>query len=277
MDMQLSRNYLNDMQHPENWQIAQMGLNDQFGWVQIERLPMQDEEDGDSRMVAWQSVLSACHTLGMKTAFVLRRANGRTKLYLGFASPNKTRSATANLVKQCISIHLPGTVLVDQRSGFSMEEELDGTGTCTGMVTGIPSLQTKEGQPLMQTLDKLARGITSGGNQKNYALVIVADPAKDAEISELQQKLLRVKSEIHTMAEYNEIKGKTEGTSEGESKSKHTGFAMVLGLVQAASSVSFFTGNAAGYLGMTALASLMGSFVGDKGQSQNTNQSLNNS
>ena len=33
MDMQLSRNYLNDMQHPENWQIAQMGLNDQFGWV----------------------------------------------------------------------------------------------------------------------------------------------------------------------------------------------------------------------------------------------------
>ena len=163
MDMQLSRNYLNDMQHPENWQIAQMGLNDQFGWVQIERLPMQDEEDGDSRMVAWQSVLSACHTLSMKTAFVLRRANGRTKLYLGFASPNKTRSATANLVKQCVSIHLPGTVLVDQRSGFSMEEELDGTGTCTGMVTGIPSLQTKEGQPLMQTLDKLARGITSGG------------------------------------------------------------------------------------------------------------------
>ena len=277
MDMQLSRNYLNDMQHPENWQIAQMGLNDQFGWVQIERLPMQDEEDGDSRMVAWQSVLSTCHTLGMKTAFVLRRANGRTKLYLGFASPNKTRSATANLVKQCISIHLPGTVLVDQRSGFSMEEELDGTGTCTGMVTGIPSLQTKEGQPLMQTLDKLARGITSGGNQKNYALVIVADPAKDAEITELQQKLLRVKSEIHTMAGYNETKGKTEGTSEGESKSKHTGLAMVLGLVQAVSSVSFFTGNAAGYLGMTALASLMGSFVGDKGQSQNTNQSLNNS
>ena len=101
-----------------------------------------------------------------------------------------------------------------------MEEELDGTGTCTGMVTGIPSLQTKGRSALIQTLDKLARGITSGGNQKNYALVIVADPAKDAEISELQQKLLRVKSEIHTMAEYNETKGKTEGTSEGESKSK---------------------------------------------------------
>ena len=52
---------------------------------------------------------------------------------------------------------------------------------------------------------------------------------------------------------------------------------MILGLTQAASSVSFFTGNAMGYLGMTALSSLLGSFVGDRGQNEGTSESLSRS
>ena len=109
------------------------------------------------------------------------------------------------------------------------------------------------------------RQVLSGGGQKNYALVVVADPAQDAEISELQQKLLRIKSEIHTMASYSETQGKTDGTSEGSSHNKRTGLALVMGLINAASVVSFYTGNVLGHLGMTALSTLMSSFIGDTG------------
>lgn len=78
MDMQLSRNYLNSMANPAGWNIAVSGLNDSFGWVQLERLPMEPQQ-GRNTLRAWQSVLSGLHTLGLKTAFVLRRVNGRTK------------------------------------------------------------------------------------------------------------------------------------------------------------------------------------------------------
>lgn len=276
MDMQLSRNFLNGMCDPESWKMEVSGLNDQFGWVQIDRLPM-DAKNTNGIFLAWQSVLSACHTLGMKIAFVLRRANGRTRLYLGAIDPRGNKGAASNLMKQCVSIHLPGTVLTDKRENFCMADELDSVGACSGMITGIPSLQTEDNQPVVQTLDKLARGITAGGNQKDYALVIVADPAKDAEINELQQKLLRIKSELHTMAGYSETEGKTEGKSEGNSTSKHSGLAMILGLTQAASRVSYFTGDALGYLGMTALSSLLSTFVGDKGQSKGKSESLSHS
>ena len=276
MDMQLSRNYLNSMANPAGWNIAVSGLNDSFGWVQLERLPMEPQQ-GRNTLRAWQSVLSACHTLGLKTAFVLRRVNGRTKIYLGIGDGWDNKAAAVNLLKQCVSLHLPGAALTEQGANFSMPEELDGVGTCSGLITGIPSLQAEQGQPILQTLDTLSRGVLSGGGQKNYALVVVADPAQDAEISELQQKLLRIKSEIHTMASYSETQGKTDGTSEGSSHNKRTGLAMVMGLINAASVVSFYTGNVLGHLGMTALSTLMSSFIGDTGANNSKSQSLSQS
>lgn len=274
MDMQLSRNYLNSMQHPEQWEMSVSGLHEQFGWLQIDRLPMAGD-DGTSLMFAWQSVLSACHTLGMKVAFVLRRVNGRTKIYFGGVPAGGGN--VCNVLRQCVAVHLPGAVLQEQRTGFSMAEELDGVGVCSGMVTGIPSLQVSGERSWLQTLDKLARGISSGGSQKNYALVVIADPAKDAEISQLQQKLLGIKSEIHTMASYSESQGRQEGKSSGTSQNRHSGLAMVLGLAQTASAISLFTGNTLGYIGMTALTSMLGGIVGDKGKNSGENQSLTRS
>ncbi len=276
MDMQLSRNYLNNMQNPEQWEMHVAGLNDQFGWMQIERLPMNPDEE-QSLMMAWQSVLSACHTLDMKVAFVLRRVNGKTKLYIGGIHTDGNGRSACNVMKQCVSVHMPGAVLQEQNVGFSMSDELDDVGVCTGVLTGIPSLQKRGEKEWLQTLDKLARGITSGGSQKNYALVVIADPAKDAEISQLQQKLLRIKSEIHTLASYTETNGKQEGSRQGKGQSRHSGLAMVLGLVQTASSISFCTGNALGYLGMTMLGSMLGSLVGDRSENSDVSQSLTQS
>ena len=198
MDMQLSRNYLNNIQNPEQWDISVSGLNAPFGWLQIDRLPM-DDENGYGLLQAWQSVLSACHTLGLKVAFVLRRVKGQTKIYLGAINGDGNRHAACNVMKQCVSVYMPGAVLQEQNAGFDMAETLSPAGEFTGVVTGIPSLQGRDDHPLAQTLDKLAGGITAGGSHKNYALVVIADPAKDAEITQLQQKLLRIKSELHTL------------------------------------------------------------------------------
>jgi len=172
---------------------------------------------------------------------------------------------------------MPGAVLQEQKTGFSMADELDDVGVCSGILTGIPSLQVNGEQPWLQTLDKLARGITAGGSQKNYALVVIADPAKDAEISQLQQKLLRIKSEIHTLASYNESQSKQEGTSDGTNRKNHSGLAMVMGLVHTASSISFVTRDALGYLSMTMLGSMLGGLADDEGESHNSNQSLSQS
>lgn len=276
MDMQLSRNYLNGMQHPEQWDISVSGLNAPFGWLQIDRLPM-DDEDGHGLLLAWQSVLSACHTLGMKVAFVLRRMKGQTRIYLGAISEAGNRHAACNVMKQCMSVYLPGAVLQEQKAGFDMSETLAAVGDYTGMVTGIPSLQVKGDQPLTQTLDKLARGVTASGSQKNYAMVVIADPAKDMEISQLQQKLLQIKSEIHTMASYSETEGENESKNEGTSKTRLSGMAVILSLVKSASMVSSLTGDIFGYVGMSTLAVMMGSLVGNRGKNETDVHGLSHS
>ena len=287
MDMQLSRNYLNGMRDPASWDIRVAGRNEPFGWLRIDRLPMAEGENGLSLMRAWQAVLSACHTMGMRVAFVVRRVNGRTELYVGGLSratgaaasrdSADMKASACSLMKMCMSVHLPGAALSEQSAGFSMAEALEGVGECSGVLTGIPSLQGSNGEPLIQTLDKLVRGISSGKSQKNYALCVIADPAGDAEINELQHKLLALKSELHTLCSYNETRGRTDGTTQGASKSRHSGLGTIIGLTQAASSLSFITGNVLGYISMAALSSMIGSVVSDRGQSTGQTQSLTES
>lgn len=276
MDMQLSRNYLNNIQHPELWEFDVSGLNDLLGWMQIDRLPM-DDENGHGLLRAWQSALSACHTLGLKVAFVLLRVKGQTKIYLGAINGDGDRGSACNVMKQCVSVYLPGAVLREQSADFKIADALAPAGLYTGVVTGIPSLLGKEDHPLAQTLDKLASGIAVGGSTKNYALVVIADPAKDAEIIQLQQKLLRIKSELHTLASYSEGQSENSRTNEGNSQTRRSGLAVILSMVQSASLISRMAGDVVGYAGMSLLSIMMGTLVGDKGHSATQIHSLTSS
>ena len=276
MDMQLSRNYLNAVQDPAGWKLSNAGPNAPFGWLQIERLPVNPDE-AQELLYAWQSVLSACHTLNMRVAYVLRRVNGRTRLYLGALSPDGNKATACGALRQCVSIHMPGAVLNQQRAGFSMAEALEDVGTCSGVITGLPSLHMEDGRSVTQTLDKLARGITDGGRQMNYALVVIADPAKDAEISDFQRKLLAIKGELHTLASYSETVGRGESTSSGKNKSSKPGLGMLLGLVRAATFMTAELCNPVGYLAMMTLSSLIGGAVGDHAEHRDESNSLTRS
>lgn len=111
----------------------------------------------------------------------------------------------------------------DDRAGerISPEELLEEIGTASGIVTGIPSLRDEQGGGILQTLDKLVKGISVQGNEKEYALVVLADPADDTEISLLQQKLLQIKGEVHTLSAYTASESRGRSVSWGESSSNN--------------------------------------------------------
>ena len=276
MDMQLGRNYLNEVSYPADWAGNQIGLSEQLGWVQIERLPM-NEQDAMIMLQSWQNVLSACHTLNLKVAFVLRRSNGRTRLYLGTVGQKRSWHSARNLLKQCMSIHMPGAALSEKKDGFSMSEMLEEAGTCSGIITGIPSLQAADGSSFTQTLDKLARGMIAGGTQKDYALIVVADPASDAEILELQRRFLRMKSELHTLSGWSETEGETSGSGSGSSKDLNGGVEVIQRLLQSGAMLSMMTQNIIGYAGLTAVSAGLAAFSGRKGTNESKSQSLSRS
>lgn len=217
MDQQLSRGFLNGLPPAQDWELGQSGLSGQFGWLRFTRLPIQPGKEEDNTLLeSWQSVLSACHTMGLRVAFVLLRRQGHTQVYLGACQSGGTTHRAVQQLRQCVSIHMPGAELQPPKATGVLEEILENFES-SGVVTGIPSLRRDNAGVSLQTMDKLSRGVRIDGKEKNYALVVLADPASDREIVELQQRFLELKSEIHQYIAYSANENFTEGgsTSQG--------------------------------------------------------------
>jgi hypothetical protein len=93
-----------------------------------------------------------------------------------------------------------------------------------GAVTGIPSFRDSEQKGILQTLDQLAFGIRDvNGEEKNYAMLVIADPISDEEISDIISRHRRLSSQIHTAVKM------TGGQSlnRGESKDANAGVTRV--------------------------------------------------
>jgi len=210
MDEQLGRGYLNSMPPAGKWEFTQPGLTAGFKWLHFNRLPIQPgREEENTLLESWQSVLSACHTMNLRTAFVLVRRKGHTELYLGAENGDGNGELASEQLRQCLAIHMPGAELEEPRREDFMQDLLENYGN-SGVVTGIPSLRNERSGVTLQTMDKLARGIHINGQDKSYALVVVADPASDGEIVELQQIFLNLKSEIHQFVGYSTQEGISE-------------------------------------------------------------------
>ena len=259
MDDQLGRGYLNHMAPAENWEMEPAGLRGDFGWLRFSRLPIRPgKEEENTILESWQSVLSACHTMGLRVAFVLLRRKGNTQIYLGAAAPAGKSGIAAEQLRQCMSIHMPGAEFLEPKNSGILEETLENF-THSGLVTGIPSLRGERSGVTLQTLDKLARGVRVGGSEKDYALVILADPASDAEITRLQQTFLDLKSEIHQFVKHSTHEGFQEGGSQQKGSSTDIDLSVILsGVLEGLSLAFLFTGNVAGYAGAKGLATLAG-------------------
>lgn len=190
-------------------------------WVQITRLPVHPNENEKYDLLSrWQSVLSSLHSWGYRFYFLLLRYEGTTKLFLGTASAEQGISATEAVeqLSEAATASMPGVGLKSFTNGMELFENLSEPlqkMNYIGAVTGIPSFRQTENKAILQTLDQLAFGIRdSKGNEKNFALLVMADPISDDEISNIISLHRRLSTQIHTAVKMTG----SESSSKSESR-----------------------------------------------------------
>ncbi len=222
----LERDYLNnsnDMRFVDMYDKAVYGklAHDRLkiNWLQITRLPIHPNENENYDLLSrWQGTLSSLHAWGYRLYFLLLRHEGKTKLFLGVASSDReiTPDKAIQQLKQAAFGSMPGMelkVLEKQDTYDSISEPL-GRMSNIGAVTGIPSFQEKEKKGLLQTLDQLAFGIRDGsGNEEDYAMLVIADPIDDEEITDIISRHRRLSSQIHTAVKTTLNENKSSGES----------------------------------------------------------------
>ncbi len=191
------------------------------GWLRITRLPVSPFNDKNFALYPkWQNMIATVHTLQYRLCYVLQRINGETKLSVG-AIPTvpditTTSSAIRAQLKQSIENQLPGIGLTNLNAapGFA------GFSYC-GAVTGIPSIRKITEYGEYQTMDQIAMGLRANGEERNFAVVITADPISDEKITKIQRSLENIGAEVHALTQYH----KTESVNNNEnvSFSEHMG------------------------------------------------------
>ena len=207
----------------------------QINWLQITRLPVHPNDNQSYDLLSrWQGVLTSLHAWGYRLYFLLLRYDGKTKLFMGTATTTQDISAeqAVEQLREAAFGSMPGIGLRILKSKLEVSDEirepLDSMNHI-GAVTGIPSFreseqirESKQGM-ILQTLDQLAFGIRDVyGSEKDYAMLVVADPISDPEITDIISRHRRLASQIHTAVKLTGSEGKSisESYSEGESKTE---------------------------------------------------------
>ncbi|MBE5775820.1 MAG: hypothetical protein E7337_18190, partial [Clostridiales bacterium] len=174
-------------------------------WLQITRLPIHPNENESYDLLSrWQGVLSSLHAWGYRLYFLLLRHEGKTKLFLGTSSTNQniTAQQAVEQLREAAFGSMPGMGLRIMEKGMEVYDEINmplQQMQAVGAVTGIPSFKQSEQKMLLQTLDQLAFGIRDiNGTEKNYAMMVIADPISDCEVTDIISRYRRLSSQIHT-------------------------------------------------------------------------------
>ena len=188
-------------------------------WMQITRLPIHPNENENYDLLSrWQGVLTSLHAWGYRLYFLLLRNDGRTKLFMGTASAMQDISAEQAIeqLREAAFGSMPGMGLKMLQGGSETVEEIYvplQRMNSIGAVTGIPSFRKTEQSNLLQTLDPLAFGIRDAyGMEKDYAMLVIADPINDAEITNVISKHRKLSGQIHMAVKLTG--SKSQGKSE---------------------------------------------------------------
>lgn len=272
LDHFLERSYLNRSNERKFLELpTEHGL---ITWLQVIRLPIHpDFSENYDLLSRWQGVLSTLHAWDYRMLFLLLRHGGETHLYIGTTSLQQSVSASDAIeqIKEAAFASMPGMDLkpLDAKSG-EMYQKIAlplGEMRTIGAVTGIPSFREGTEANLLQTLDQLAFGIRDEcGYEKNYAMLVIADPMQDMEISGVIETLRKLGSEIHSAVNrsVNESKGQSEQKEKGVSG--YSG--MRIGGAIGTAAGTLLGGPAGGMLGsilgaaLPAVGSLLGAAVG---------------
>lgn len=188
-------------------------------WLQMTRLPVHPNDNESYDLLSrWQGVLTSLHAWGYRLYFLLLRHEGQTKLFIGAGTATQDISSeqAVEQLREAAFGSMPGMGLQVLEDAMEVADEINEPlqqMNHIGAVTGIPSFRESEQKNVLQTLDQLAFGIRDvHGFEKDYAMLVIADPITDGEISDIIARHRRLASQIHTAV-------KLSG-SEGQSKSE---------------------------------------------------------
>ena len=248
----MDRSYYDMAGDPRSWNFPERSQSTPMHWLRIEQLPTGQDEEKDTyrpkeRM---QGMISAAHTLKQKVAFVLTRERSYTNLYLGTYAAGMGEEA-ANQLRQLAQINLNG-VAIEKVDGRQVENAIGIMNNC-GMLTGQPSIRWDERENPLQSLDKLTRGLrnNSTGTERDYAVVIIAEPINEREIKDVLIRVQDLKTSLHEYVKMSESRGLNQGANKGENSGNSVGVSdqMIAGII-------------GGIMGLTTTALCVGAGLG---------------
>lgn len=259
LEQVLERDYLNDTSQ-KTFMMKDKNSRPRrnIHWMQITRLPVHpNQNESYDLLERWQGVLSSFHAWGYRLIFLLLRSDGETKLFLGTTSEQQEISSeeAVEQMREATFGSMPGMGL----RILNKEESLDeikmplGNLNQVGAVTGIPSFRKSDGKEIKQTLDQLAFGIQDiQGSEKDYALLVIADPVHDREISNIISRFRQVGTKIHSAVK---CMG-SESLSRSETMEKGTAAQIAVGILG-----SVVGGIIGSYIGIPGIGSRIGKCV----------------
>lgn len=232
LEQLLEREYLNDTAQKDFYLTKEK--RKAVHWMQITRLPVHPNDNESYDLLSrWQGVLSSLHAWGYRLLFLLLRHEGKTKLYLGTTSTKREISAeeaVEQLREACFG-SMPGMGTRILESNDDVWDEIHDPLSAMesiGAVTGIPSFRDEEQRGVLQTLDQLAFGVRDiNGEDKDYAMLVIADPISDEGIADIISRHRRLSSKIHTAVKMTG----GQNLSRGESKDAQAGAKAGIGLL----------------------------------------------
>ena len=192
-------------------------------WLKIVRLPIRpDNAQNYDLFNRWQGVLSSLHEWGYRVYFLLQREAGQTSLYIGVRSElsHFTSRDAIEQILEATSGSMPGIEL-HHLSDHEILKDITINMIkykSVGAVTGLPSFFGDKSLGVLQTLDPLAFGIRGlQGDERDYSLLVIADPINDAETTNIMNRMRTLGSEIHSFVErtINDSKGMSESSQKG--------------------------------------------------------------
>lgn len=233
LDYSMERSYLNNIGEREKFNVVPSN-HKAITWLQIVRLPVHPDNVENYDLISrWQGTLATLHAWGYRLLFLLKRSMGETHLYIGTTSLSRKISSEDAIeqMREATSANMPGVELraltkEDTYNEIMMKVQQFNT---LGAVTGIPSFRSNNEQDtgLIQTLDQLAFGIRDmKGFEKDYALLVIADPMSDRDTADIINRMRRLGSETHI----NVSRNVTEQESYSESKAASIGGGIAQGI-----------------------------------------------
>lgn len=279
LEQLLERDYLNDTSD-KTFRMESQKTKEKVHWLQITRLPIHPNENQSYDLLSrWQGVLSSLHAWDYRLIFLLLRNHGQTKLFLGTASTRQDVAADEAIeqIREATFGSMPGMGLRTLDKNSAVEEVnmplLDMS--YIGAVTGIPSFREDEKKGMLQTLDQLAFGIRDMyGTEKDYAMIVIANPIRDQEISDIISRYRRLGSQIHTAVHLTSGQTLSKGESMAEEGGIGTGI-QILSSVLGSIGGSILGGRSGAYIGSVLGGQIGGIFSKQKQISVNGSASAN--